>query len=397
MVEWIAVWYNRKGRHTTLGYSVPSCSSNNTYPENRCDGLLNLLSTTSGEAQSYFKPIERLFAENKKIHDPEPSATWKVRDSPMSDMERNSLLLFLSLVALVYVMAGGILFRWLKDKLRRRKRSYSIIHRRWNLFVLGLTLLGIGCFVYGMAVEPYWPEITHVRIRAEKLKPGSSPIRIVHLSDLHSDPKPRLEERLPILVEELKPDLIVFTGDCINSPEGLTVFKTCLRRLSQIAPTFAVKGNWDTAYWHNLDLFGDTGATELNGTPQEVEVKGSSLWLIGLASGNEGALNSSLGRIPPEAFKVFLFHYPDLIEDVSLSDIDLYCAGHTHGGQVALPFYGALVTLSKYGKRFESGLYQVGRTSLYVSRGVGMEGGPVPRVRFFSRPEVTLIEIVSAS
>jgi len=73
--------------------------------------------------------------------------------------------------------------------------------------------------------------------------------------------------------------------------------------------------------------------------------------------------------------------------------VDLYCAGHTHGGQVALPFYGALVTFSKYGKRFETGLYRVGETRLYVSRGIGMEGGKIPRVRFCSRPEVTVIEI----
>ena len=54
--------------------------------------------------------------------------------------------------------------------------------------------------------------------------------------------------------------------------------------------------------------------------------------------------------------------------------MDLYCAGHIHGGQIALPFYGALVTLSKYGKRFEAGLYRVGETWLYVNRGIGMEG-----------------------
>jgi predicted MPP superfamily phosphohydrolase len=68
------------------------------------------------------------------------------------------------------------------------------------------------------------------------------------------------------------------------------------------------------------------------------------------------------------------------------------CAGHIHGGQVALPFYGALVTLSRTGKTYESGLYRVGGTWLHVSRGLGMEGGHIPRVRFWARPEVTVIE-----
>jgi hypothetical protein len=75
---------------------------------------------------------------------------------------------------------------------------------------------------------------------------------------------------------------------------------------------------------------------------------------------------------------------------------DLYCSGHTHGGQIALPLYGALVVLSDCGKRFEAGLYRVRGTWLYVNRGIGMEGGPVLRVRFWSRPEVTVYELVPA-
>lgn len=60
---------------------------------------------------------------------------------------------------------------------------------------------------------------------------------------------------------------------------------------------------------------------------------------------------------------------------------------------MALPFYGALVTLSKFGKRYEAGLYHEGDTWLYVNRGIGMEGGPAPRVRFCARPELTILEI----
>ena len=63
---------------------------------------------------------------------------------------------------------------------------------------------------------------------------------------------------------------------------------------------------------------------------------------------------------------------------------------------MALPLYGALLTLSKFGKRYEAGLYREGATTLYVNRGIGMEGGPAPRVRFWARPEVTVIEIAPA-
>jgi uncharacterized protein len=72
---------------------------------------------------------------------------------------------------------------------------------------------------------------------------------------------------------------------------------------------------------------------------------------------------------------------------VKNSNIDLYLCGHTHGGQIRLPFYGAIVTSSVTGKEFEKGLYSTGRTNLYVSAGVGLEGKSAPRMRLLCRPE----------
>jgi predicted MPP superfamily phosphohydrolase len=74
--------------------------------------------------------------------------------------------------------------------------------------------------------------------------------------------------------------------------------------------------------------------------------------------------------------------------------VDLYLAGHTHGGQLRLPFFGALVTASIYGKRYEMGAYREGNTLLYVSRGLGMEGKGAPRARFLCPPEIVLFTLV---
>jgi predicted MPP superfamily phosphohydrolase len=74
--------------------------------------------------------------------------------------------------------------------------------------------------------------------------------------------------------------------------------------------------------------------------------------------------------------------------------VDLFLCGHTHGGQVRLPFWGAVITMSKHHKRFESGLYDVGGVPMYVNRGVGCEGGSAPRVRFLCRPEVAVFDLV---
>jgi hypothetical protein len=91
---------------------------------------------------------------------------------------------------------------------------------------------------------------------------------------------------------------------------------------------------------------------------------------------------------------VLLYHAPDPILEMADAGVDVVLSGHTHGGQVRLPFYGALITLARHGKRFDMGLYRVKETWLYVSRGLGMEGGLAPRVRFLARPEITVIDLV---
>lgn len=262
---------------------------------------------------------------------------------------------------------------------------------------VALAAFGIGCIAYGYFVEPYWPEVTHVRLESGKIPRGSRPIRIVHLSDFHSDPKPRLEQRIPDLVATQRPDVIVFTGDAVNGPEGLPNFKGCLIRLAHIAPTFVVRGNFDVLTYAKLDFFGDTGARELNGTAERLVINGTELWIAGVGLSYENRISDALGAIPPGSLAVFLYHTPDQIEAVAGRGVDLYLAGHTHGGQIRVPFYGALVVLSEYGKRFEAGLHRVGQTWLYVNRGIGMEGFSAPRVRFLSRPEITVIELVPAS
>jgi predicted MPP superfamily phosphohydrolase len=96
----------------------------------------------------------------------------------------------------------------------------------------------------------------------------------------------------------------------------------------------------------------------------------------------------------PGAFTILLQHSPDLMADAVRERFDLYLAGHTHGGQIALPFYGALITYSRYGKKYEAGLYHEGSTTLYVNRGIGFAHQPMPEARFLARPEVTVIELL---
>ena len=309
----------------------------------------------------------------------------------MAELIRASV--FVTAVILVYVLTAEIAVKaWIRHRrhddrpLRRRRRWYRRI-------VLTLAAIGLVCMAYGRSIEPNWLEVTHVEIKSQKIPPATFPIRIVQISDTHCEAKPRLEPRLPRVIAALKPDLIFFTGDAANERAGVAVFRKLMKDLSVIAPTYAVAGNWDVEHSWGDELYGGLGITELDGKAQKVTIRGVDIWIAGAPYDQPELINPMLAAIPNGALTVLLYHTPDLVQSLPPGKVDLYCAGHTHGGQVALPFYGALVTFSRFGKKYESGLSHYGDTLIYVNRGIGMEGGPLPHVRFCSRPEVTAIDL----
>ncbi len=296
--------------------------------------------------------------------------------------------LALVMAGIVVVYGGAALFL-LSAILRRRGPEEP---KRWHpvrSVTFALASVGLLCAAYGYFIEPYWPQITHISLTSPNLMPGTR-LRIVHFSDLHSDSKLRLEERLPKIIAEQHPDVIVFTGDLANSTAGYERAHKVFESLSRIAPVYAVLGNWDVG---NASFYVGTGTRLLMNRTVEANLGGTPVVITGAApSGNPARL---LRRGANRPFTLLLQHDPDAIEDVARSGaVDLYCAGHTHGGQVRLPFYGAVITFSRWDKKYESGLYKVGQTYLYVNRGVGLEGGGAPPVRFLARPEITVIDVV---
>ncbi|MHC4884084.1 MAG: metallophosphoesterase [Planctomycetota bacterium] len=229
-----------------------------------------------------------------------------------------------------------------------------------DLLNLGISLTALSALWYAHFIEPYRPEVVTVEIESKKLATLSEPLRIVQLSDLHCDPTVRLEGELPRIVAELKPDLIAFTGDAINSRAGLPVFQVEV----------------------------------LNGRAVAVSVKGAEIWLAGSAVDREGELVPAIKTIPEGRFALALHHFPGLFKHAAGAGADLLLAGDTHGGgQIRLPLVGELIRIRRhhpYDTYYTAGLHRQGASQLYVSRGIGMEGGHVPRVRFGCRPEVTL-------
>ncbi|MDP2922171.1 MAG: metallophosphoesterase [Candidatus Omnitrophota bacterium] len=304
--------------------------------------------------------------------------------------EAIAVSIFLIVVGVIYLKEIHLLTRFIYNRLRKKQEVPYFFAKRAVILHL-LALVGVFCILYGYFIEPYRVEIKKIDVFTEKFK--NAKLKLVQISDLHCDIKIRNEYKLIEKINALKPDIIVFTGDTINTPEALPLFKSTMRKLKANIAKLAVKGNFDVWDWGKLDLFSGTDFTVLDEEVIQLEKDGELFFVSGLSRDRYMKLNGLLKKIPSGYYSIFLYHSPGLAEDLKGLNVDLYLCGHTHAGQVALPFYGALVTLSKYGKKYESGKYIIGNTMLYVNRGIGMEGGFAPRVRFFSRPEITVFNI----
>jgi hypothetical protein len=277
------------------------------------------------------------------------------------------------------------------------------------------TLIGLGLIqvllwvlmAYGTLIEPFRLQVTAVEIPAKASNPGS-PLRIVQLSDLHVERLTRRERALPALVAGLAPDLLVLTGDYLNQsysedPQAVADLRALLAQFHAPAGVYAIWGTPEVDLPTVLrPVFDELGIVLLEDEAIEVLANHHRLWLMGLSCSRDlaadgGRLAALLAQAPPGTFSLLLYHTPDLMPQAAALGVDLYLAGHTHGGQWRVPGFGAIVTSSRYWKRYEAGQYRQGKTHLYVSRGLGMEGFGAPRARFFCPPEVVSVTLSAAA
>lgn len=274
----------------------------------------------------------------------------------------------------------------------------------WSSLLLTATLhLTIAAaFLYATWVEPFRIGVTQTELHSPKLK-GHTPLRLLHITDLHVERITPRERDLLRLVKELAPDIILLGGDYLNlsSVHDARAQAEVYDLLAQFcdiahAPIYAITGSPPVDRTEIVpSIFKDLPIIWLLDQVEELHLNGHTLWLAGLRCTRKRNLDASrlrrlLDGSPKRTFTLLLYHSPDLMPEAVELGVDLYLCGHTHGGQVRLPLFGALITSSDFWKRYEMGRYEESGTTLYVSRGLGMEGLGAPRVRFLAPPEVVL-------
>ncbi len=232
---------------------------------------------------------------------------------------------------------------------------------------------------HALGVEPSW-----VRTCTVRLGKGVLTHRFVQISDLHHKGDRIFLEKVVAMINALAPDFVCFTGDLVEESEHVAEAAELLSHLR--APLYGIPGNHD--YWADADFdligrhFAATGGKWLM---DQTVLTPDGQWTI------HGATCTETVSFEPrrDTRNLLLIHYPYWIGRFPGKKFDLTLAGHSHGGQVRLPFIGPILIPSGVGE-YDWGLFQTSAGPLYVNAGLGYF---YANVRFCCRPEITLFEV----
>ena len=282
-------------------------------------------------------------------------------------------------------------------------------HLRSGQAARGAVPLGAGLLLLAIYADAYHREPRLLCVEQHQVElpqAGLGVLRIAHLSDLQTPQIGGHEARALRAVLDLKPDLIVMTGDYIQErleptgPRAAFDLRGLLQRLRFDAPlgVFAVQGDVEEPGWPAL--FAGTRVVPLQDETRVIPLPdGRRLFLAGLSVRRSRArrvddIARMLQGAGPDDLRVVIGHAPDFADVLGGGPrVDLALAGHTHGGQIVLPLLGPLRINSRLPTLYAGGLHDLGGVPLHVSRGVGMERMTAPQVRFLCPPEVCLVEL----
>jgi predicted MPP superfamily phosphohydrolase len=272
-------------------------------------------------------------------------------------------------------------------------------------FLIGTGATAAGLALYSGEIARHELDVVNRPIAITNLPTAFHGYRIVQISDIHLDEytEPFFLEHIVNKVNTLAPDLVLLTGDFIT--HGALTFIVgvhALHRCAEIITTltaplrYAILGNHDVSFNGPAVVH----ALTTHGTPVlvnqylPIERNGARLWLCGVDDPGTSSPDLNLAvPVKPDGPVLLMAHEPDYADDVVAHPrgplVDLMLAGHSHGGQVRLPFLGPLI-LPPMGKKYPEGHYRFNQMQLYVNRGLGTVGLPF---RLNCPPEITVITL----
>jgi len=262
-------------------------------------------------------------------------------------------------------------------------------------------VLGVG--LWALLVEPDRLVTVEREVRLAPWSAAAPALRVVHISDLQTVGACAREREAARRINALEPELIVFSGDYAAGPfrdpePAIAAARQFLGELRRprlgivCVPGHAeservrerIFAGLDVVYLANREI---ELALDPPGAPDARRLR-----IFGTRTLHEGFSVESLApRSEPGLVNLVLAHEPDVAWELLDKQVELLLCGHTHGGQLVVPFFGAPMTLSRLPRRFARGLHEFGSLLVNVNPGLGMEGNFAPRIRLFCPPQIDLL------
>lgn len=261
-----------------------------------------------------------------------------------------------------------------------------------ELPTLVLASILIAVFVLSLFYFPNHIKTRHFTFATRKI---TRPIRMVHLSDIHADTYGAREARVVSLVNKYNPDLILITGDMFVTPyeynrRGVNAAERILDKLSATKGIYLVEGHHDEGKVQHLSEVQGNKVHYLLDTHDRITDNGTTIYLFGASLESRVTVNENKNET--DSYRIYLAHNPKLRRNLKNSRFDLALFGHTHGCQVYIPIL-SYVLMGQY----RHGLYEYSGVPVYVNAGIGMEGYLAPRIRWFTYPEIVIIDLIPES
>lgn len=274
------------------------------------------------------------------------------------------------------------------------KKEKETKENKSHIFIYILLIIGL-IIIYSRYIATTGIQIKEYSVINNKIPESFKGFKVVHFSDLKygSTTDQKYLKKLVNKINELNPDIIIFTGDLIASNYKLTDNdkKSIIENLNKLDPKidiYSIRGDNDINETYN-SIITQTKIIEINNLNKLIYYKGDTpIMLIGLddsINGNQ-SLDMAFNYEENNYYKILITHEPDTYEKIKDKNIDLFLAGHSLNGQVRLPFIGSVYTPTGAKKYYDS-KYKIDNTEIYISNGLGTSKIPY---RLNNRPSINL-------
>ena len=288
--------------------------------------------------------------------------------------------------------------------MNEEKKKHPIIK-----FIIIFILIIAAILLYSRFIATKGLATKEYKITSSSIQDNFHGFKIVHISDVHYG-RTTDKKDLNNMVKEvnlLKPDIVVLTGDLIDKDTKLDdilkgEISEALNSINANVGKYAISGNHDNNFSEWESIINDGGFKNLNDTYELIYNDGyTPILLAGLSSNLNNQiditerynkiLESSNNENIKELYKILLIHEPDYINNIDYSNFNLILAGHSHNGQVRLPFIGGII-LPNGAKKYYKEHYKINNTDLYISSGIGTSG---ISFRLFNKPSINFYRLTN--